>query len=141
MEELAYCKGCQRSATKREALTMLRCPRCGGTDYIVPGIRADGLCQYYVNRGAWAKAKAALLASDLEPWELNERHGDLMTMQECAAWVEREELMALDAAHLREAIGERYGQTVADWYCDEYLGGYDQRWQTSASARASGKTG
>ena len=91
MVDLAYCKCCKRSATKYEALAMLRCPRCGGTDYIVPGITADDLCQYYVNRGTWAKAKAALLASDLEPWELNERHGDLMTMQECAAWVERED--------------------------------------------------
>lgn len=141
MIDMTYCKSCRCPAVRHDAITARRCPACGGTDYILPGLSAVDLSAYYANRGAWDMAKATLLAADIEPWELNEHHADLLTMRECAKWVEHNELMALNIARLNHAIRERYGQTVADWYCDDFLGGYEQRWQTSASAKASGKTG
>ena len=141
MEDFVYCKCCRGRAAKSDAVTARRCPLCGGTEYILPGISAIDLSAYYANRAAWDMAKAALLAADLEPWELNERYGDLQTMQECATWVERQELMALDAPQLHDVICQRYGQQIASWYCDDFLGGYEQRWQTSASAKANERTG
>lgn len=141
MMDLAYCKSCRNPAVRHNAITARRCPACGGTDYILPGLSAVDLSAYYANRAAWDMAKATLLAADLEPWELNERHGDLQTMQECATWVELQELMALDAPQLHDVICQRYGQQIASWYCDDFLGGYEQRCQTNASAKASGRTG
>ena len=92
---------------------------------------------YYVNRGRWDEAKAALLAAGLDAHELNHQHSVLLDQRECAAWVERNELMALPKQLLHAEVCERYDAHIADWYCDEYLGGYDQRWQTSASVKAN----
>lgn len=137
---MAFCKSCRTNATTESALSAKRCIHCGCTDYILPGLNSIDLVAYYVNRGRWDEAKAALLAADLDPVALNERHGTLLDQRECASWVEQNERMALPKQLLRAEVAERYNAHIADWYCDEYLGGYDQRWQTSASVKASGLT-
>ena len=139
---MVFCKTCRAFATKRHALTAKRCFACGSTEYILPGISSLDLSEYFENRGRWNDAKAALLGADLDPESLNQKFGDLLDKQECVIWVERMELFALPLPNLHQALADRYDEHLASWYCNDYLGGYEQRWQqVSASAKASGPMG
>lgn len=138
---MAFCKTCRTVATTESALTAKRCLCCGGSDYILPGIQPIDLCEYFLNRGRWDEACAALLSARLDSFTLNERHGDLLTKRECAAWVERADLLGIPRANLHREISTRYDEFIADWYCDIFLGGLDQRWQTNANVKANGQTG
>ena len=139
---MAFCKNCRAVATDESAFAAKHCRCCKCMDYILPGINAIDLVAYYTNRGRWDEAKAALLAASLDPVALNELHGALLDQRECASWVELNELLALSKKALHTEISERYNERIADWYCDAYLGGYEQRWQlANANAKANGLTG
>lgn len=139
---MVFCKTCRSFANDRDALSAKRCFACGGTEYILPGISGLDLSEYFANRGRWNDAKAALLSADLDPVTLNQKYGELMDKRECVIWVERMELFALPISKLYQAIADRYDEQLAGWYCNDYLGGYDQRWQqVSANAKANGPTG
>lgn len=139
---MVFCKTCRSFATERNALASKHCPACGGTEYIMPGISSLDLCEYFANRGRWNDAKAALLCPDIDPAYLNQKYGELLDKRECVIWVERMELFALPLSKLHQAIADRYDENLASWYCNDYLGGYDQRWQqVSANAKASGPMG
>ena len=138
---MAFCKACRTNAAAESALLSRPCICCGSMDYIIPGISPLDLCEYCINHGRWEGAKAALISAGLDPASFNERYTDIMSKAECAAWVEYLEMLAIPKAALHSKLSERYDDLIADWYCEIYLGGYDQRWQTSAREKANGQTG